>query len=158
MSALSELIEAAPPVLFRYHRGDLAESLKTAVEVEDSEHLVHLVFRVYGPGELEVSPYCDDTRPGMETWLKTYAVTWKNAIVGFTNGLPATAHEQRAISFLPFLGFVKEHGLPMRGFIQGLIRRREEDRMFVTGLLPNGKEFAAWIMKDQIESLKPDSK
>lgn len=73
-------------VLFRKHRGQLSESMKTVVEVsyiDDIYDQCALKDSGMNKNDIEIKPYGYDPR----IWWDTYIVTWKDhGIIGFTNG------------------------------------------------------------------------
>jgi hypothetical protein len=78
-------------MLFRQHRGNLSESMKTLVELKDKEALVlHCqglvdLFFTFEPDELtvELSSDKEDARIG---WKQTYFVIIKNfGVIGMTD-------------------------------------------------------------------------
>jgi hypothetical protein len=65
-------------MLFREHRGGLAESMKTVVTLDDRARLVAYVqdkLRCYcmdvKPEQVHVIPYCYDDRIGWDTYIVT---------------------------------------------------------------------------------------
>lgn len=76
-------------VFFRFHRGSWFDSLATAVEVYDVNHLREIIIESDGEflkpgGSLSIARYGigDDPRIG---W-KTFRVSWNNSIIGFLSG------------------------------------------------------------------------
>lgn len=68
---------------FRHHRGDLAASMETTVEVGTLDDLaVELQRAGWSSGAIEVAPYGYDDRIGWDTHI----VTVDGAAVGFTDG------------------------------------------------------------------------
>jgi hypothetical protein len=75
-------------VRFRFHRGGLAESLATAIEVADKAHLADRLNAAwdFGPrltaGDISCEYYADDPR----SWGPTWIVTCKDGVMGFSDG------------------------------------------------------------------------
>jgi hypothetical protein len=98
-------------VKFRQHRGGLAESMQTVVEIKDRAALVAYAFKLLAPfyfreedvaAGLNVEPYgCQAGGPPMydkRTGWHTYIVTLKGyGVLGFTDGpCPSDANESTA--------------------------------------------------------------
>lgn len=67
---------------FRWHRGSLADSMKTVVEFEGLFSLIEILNTVFDPGKVVVKPYGFDARIGWNTHL----VTIDGNAVGMTDG------------------------------------------------------------------------
>lgn len=73
---------------FRYHRGSLADAMRTVVEVKDIADLTDKLIRDCGgyikaDGKLKIKPYGDwDSRIN---WT-THIVTWDRTVMGFLSG------------------------------------------------------------------------
>ena len=79
-------------MLYRDHRGGLAESMQTVVELKDraalDQHIAGLLKpwgRVVTPDQIKSSWYCQDPRIGWDTWMITVD---DYGVIGFTNGDP----------------------------------------------------------------------
>jgi hypothetical protein len=72
---------------FRYHRGTLADSMATVIEVESFEELEALLHKTYNFTLMSVLPYVYDHR----TQWHTYGVILDGDCVGMTNG-PLNPH------------------------------------------------------------------
>lgn len=84
---------------FREHRGQLADSMETCIDLPDRESLIDHLYRNFcAPlpfDQIEVKPYDEepDTRIG---WSRTYIVTLeKFGVIGFTDG-PAHSRGESA--------------------------------------------------------------
>ena len=79
-------------MLYRDHRGGLAESMETVVELEDraalDAHIATLLKpwgKIVTPDQIHSKWYCLDPRIGWDTWI----ITVKDyGVMGFTNGDP----------------------------------------------------------------------
>lgn len=82
------------PLLFRQHRGGLAESMQTVREMSTRNDLEAFVRQHYGEGVVTVEPYGWDNRIGWDTHI----VCLNGNACGFTNGNLDRAH---ALGMLP---------------------------------------------------------
>lgn len=76
-------------VHFRYHRGSIFESIKTAIVVEDLKSLEQIIIKdlegyINPKGKLEINKYGID-KDDRINW-DTYIVLWNKAVVGFLSG------------------------------------------------------------------------
>lgn len=67
---------------FRWHRGELADSMATVVEFNGLYELIEILNTVFDPGKVVVKPYGFDERIGWDTHL----VTLNGNAVGMTDG------------------------------------------------------------------------
>ncbi len=67
--------------LYRDHRGGLAESMETVLEMSDFSELERHIFKLYGKGEITIKPYGFDKRIN---W-NTHIVCHDGHVTGFTN-------------------------------------------------------------------------
>ncbi len=71
---------------FRFHRGSLKESLKTAVEVSNKQELCKIVNQEYGlmltPDDITIKYYTEDKRIDWSTHIVTADGI---GVLGFTN-------------------------------------------------------------------------
>jgi hypothetical protein len=92
------------PILFRFHRGSLEDSLSTLTEIksmEDLRTLINLELN-HNFGTLGVDIYMDhpDKRIGIG-WERTFIVTADGKPVGFTNGMPSSCDKTSYLEIIP---------------------------------------------------------
>lgn len=77
------MVNMKEQLLFRFHKGGLAESMETVIPINClADIAVALKEKGWPEGEIKVEYYCVDNRIG---WT-TYVVTLDGDAVGFTNG------------------------------------------------------------------------
>lgn len=83
------------PILFREHRGSLADSMETVVEVDslkDLENWLNKIKDIYNIENLKINWYTYDDRVDWDTYIVTgefrYGIndTKQRMVLGFTNG------------------------------------------------------------------------
>ncbi len=86
-------------MLYRDHRGGLAESMETVVELKDraalDAHIIKLLepWMVMTPDRIKARWYCNDPRIGWDTWMITVD---GYGVMGFTNGDPDDQSDRNA--------------------------------------------------------------
>ncbi len=80
------------PLLFRFHRGTLEESMKTVIEIPNQEFLKQHIIKIVDciPRQLIVRPYEYDERIGWDTHIVLMAIDWGIAVfpIGYFNYNP----------------------------------------------------------------------
>lgn len=81
------------PLLFRFHRGSLDESMQTVIEIWSYEHLLSHIRKHWDPpiSSLKIEPYCLDERIDWDTHIVYIAIGNDTKLllpVGFLNKLP----------------------------------------------------------------------
>ena len=74
--------------LFRHHRGSLADSMDTVIEVESIEQLCSIIESVHGSGKISARYYCFDQRINWQTYIVCHDNGYDRGPVGFANANP----------------------------------------------------------------------
>jgi hypothetical protein len=89
------------PLLFRFHRGSLDESMKTVVEIKSESQLKKVIEGGFEPTviDLYITPYCFDERNGWDTHMVRVIMNHEpDALypIGFLNKAPGWLYEKTA--------------------------------------------------------------
>lgn len=76
------------PLLFRFHRGGLNESMETVTEIESFEELIMLITSSWDvqPTRITIEPYMFDERIGWDTQLVRVVLAGETANVSYPVG------------------------------------------------------------------------